>query len=689
MPRKPRNLTLSEDDIGLWCDRLKASENRVREMRDETRLYREAFHGEFPTPFGDESEGEQVYVNRTARVVMQWVGAMYAQNPTIRLKPPWHMGDVARKVVAQQEAVSNAEMDRIKLEETMRRALQTSFLDGWAWCKSGFHAQWEYEAEDLQDLTTNAEAENAGFETYEPSLFPTKVLLTEDHEDHLAKHKTQIQKLGQKFQLMQQQYQSGQMQGAPPSPVVENELIQMHATLQALDRHQKMHVQVAKERDTKGANETNVRVLSESIWADTVHNSNMIWDLHATGTHDWRWTAERIIRPYQELRKVFKTDKIDSNFKGAIPGSAGDMDDEITGGGVKSEVLEETRNSGADADDLAYMWKIWDSEHRRVIWFHDEEPVKVEAWPHKYLRSPPTRMLYYELRDDEFWPISPVSRFWAQQLEINRYRTKAGVITRRFSRQAIADPRIPEDLITDIINAKDGAVHKLTAMGVKLQDAVHVIEWGNVPPDVYQLGAMAQNDIEMDSGLGEPGLSGSVKAKTATAAKVGASAAGVTLDVKLAAISRLVGELAQDERNLMRQYYVADRYTKFLWEGVEDVFQWSGGKLEDFEVEVEIGSSRKQDRELLRMQLSQAIQLGSQIQGVDVPKLFQLLLSTYDEIRNPSEFMIDQATMQQPQTLPGMGPGQGQNQQEGPPGREAGPQAAQGAQPAMDPTKAG
>ena len=107
MPRPPANLTLSDDDVLIWKNRIEQGEKRVKEWREKTASYRAAYHSEYPQPCPDEDEGEQVRVNRVKRVVTQWKSTIYAQNPTITLRPPWRKKEGDQKKADINAAIYN------------------------------------------------------------------------------------------------------------------------------------------------------------------------------------------------------------------------------------------------------------------------------------------------------------------------------------------------------------------------------------------------------------------------------------------------------------------------------------------------------------------------------------------------------------------------------------------------------
>jgi len=413
--------------------------------------------------------------------------------------------------------------------------------------------------------------------------------------------------------------------------------------------------------------------------------------MHATGTHDWRWVAERIIRPLEEFKKHerFKnTEDMKANFTRPIPGSQPDSE-QRGGGGVKSAVLEPYMSEDGDIDALAAVWKIWDIEHQRVIYVQDgmKKPLLVEKWPHKHLKTAPLRMLYFELEEDTFRPIPPVLYMWPQQQEINRYRTKAAIITRRLARSAVADPRMDDTDLADLMNAKDGTVVKLTNIAVKPSEAIHVLDWHNVPVDVHNMAAIAQSDIEQDTGLGEVALGGDVGSDTATGVQAQQKSVGVTLDLKRDSITGFLKRVIGDLRGLMRQYYHATRFVEVFYDGSKEIESWTGEDLADFDMEVELADVKQQEKAVERMQWMDLVKTFgpvSQVIGLDMRKVCEQILRLMD-VGNSTEFFVDQAT-QPTQAGEGVGPGQGQGQQQLP-GNMPGTASGAVGQPAMDITK--
>jgi len=693
MPRPEANLTLTEDETKTWKQRLHDAQEHVDGLRKDTASYRQAFGGNFPMPFPDEEEDSQVYVNRTHRVVKQWSAAVYAHKPQVRLKAPPSMGQKERDKVDEQQAMHNLELRRVQMEEPLQAALKSAMLDGWAWLKTGFHAEFELEIEEVEEATTDAEAENHNFENYPPEMWPQDVLLGEDHEEHVARHDEVKQSLQVKLDEMGQLVQKLQMDGSPIDPVMQQEIQRLYVAIQGIEAHNKVHEKKRRERDRKGKFEANQRIRAESAWVDSPHNSNVLWDLNATGSHDWRWVAERLILPIDIAKGMFPTKDITADWDSPVPGSSKPDDRErAEGAGVSSENLPNTSPVGEeDPDALSRIWKIWDILHRRIIYLHEKEdtPVKVLAWPHTKLKTAPLRMLVLETDEDEFKPIPTVKYIWKQQLELNRYRTKMGMQARRNSRQALAHPNVPADFITEVMDGKDGAIHQPEAMtGVDdMRKMFHVIEWGGIHMDMIQAAAIADDDIQIDTGLGEIGLGGGIKAKTATAAKIKGSQVGVLIDDMLRAIKKVVVETASDLRGIMQQYYKQERYVDLFRGAEKQLVTWKGTDLLDYDIEAELGASEREEKEIERMQFIEFFKTVAGVPGINVQYLTNELARKYD-IQDTEEMWIQnqqqQAQQQQLMAQGGPeGPGRGQGQRQLP-DKVNGPASAAKGQPAMD-----
>lgn len=663
-----------------WLRRIRDGEEWVKILRQQSEPYRKAFAGDFPPPFPKEDDSSQVYVNRIHRVVIQWRGAMYAQDPKIYLDPPDYALPDMRKRLNLNATILNTEIRRIGLEDPVKEAIQAAFLDGWGWVKEGFHVEFDIDAEEAEAVTSNVDSETYAFALMEPSLFPSSVLLSEDHQEHIPRHIQQVQELTAKTREISMAVQPIIAAGGQTDPIVEKEIGSLQQTAQALKQHISLHQKAVEERYKTGGVNANVRIRAENCWVDSVHNSNVVWDLQARNPDDWRWVAERLIKPVSEFRdnaKFTNRSKIEANFTTPRPGSVPEEGDSRRGSGVHSETLRPT--VGQDSDDpdaLAAVWKIYNLEHRQILYLH--EPVEgkflyKDVWPHKFLRGPPLNMLYFELEADFFKPIPQAKYIWSQQLELNRYRTKAGIITRRANRFTVTDRRINSEDLDSMADAKDGDYIQVdTPIHKSLQDLFLPVNWGSVPIDVHQLAAQAENDIEMDSALGGVQLGSGIKAKTATAAQVQKESTGVNLDEKLRCIERFVIRVVSNIRDLMRQYYTEGRFVETFQEGEvggipeKVVKQWVGEDLEDFRIRVEMGSSRRQERDLEKMQWLQLLQILSKVPGINLVWLSQRILEMYG-VRNPDEAFIDMLTQMQQQAQPGMGPGQGQNQQSMPP----------------------
>ena len=95
--------------------------------------------------------------------------------------------------------------------------------------------------------------------------------------------------------------------------------------------------------------------------------------------------------------------------------------------------------------------------------------------------------------------------------------------------------------------AKDGTNVKLTSMAVKPSEAIVPLDFGAVPIDVHTMAAVAQSDIEQDTGLGEVALGGDVGSDTATGVQAQQKSVGITLDLKRDAITNFLKKIIEDQ----------------------------------------------------------------------------------------------------------------------------------------------
>ncbi len=696
MARKESNLVLSIDDTAHWKQRIQDSEKRLIFLREQTKQYRDAFHGQFPRPIPSADDKEIVVVNRVHRVVKQWIAMAYAQNPQILLDPPWTMEGKDRDRATAQAAILNLHLRRIRLDKPLKKAFTSTCLDGWGWLKSGFHAEYEFDIEEVDELTTDTETENYGFELGRP---PSGVIVTECHEEHIPSHNDLLTQTKQQHEMIEAAMVEAQQQGVPVMPEIQQEYGRLQVMMQQLDAHLAEHERARKKRDREGLNQANLRIRAERCWVDHVHNSNVVWDLSATSPTDWRWVAERMIVPLDEIKanpKFAHKDDVTENWSGPVPASTPDREEHHSEGqGVKSEFLRGSTDGEHEAnpDALAKIWKVWDNKHRRVIYLHEgpDTPILTVAWPHKNLLSPPHRMLMVESKEDEFCPISPCTYFWDQQLELNRYRTKAGIQTRRNSRQAIADPRLPPEFIAQVEEGEDGAIHQPEGTtGVLPREMFHVIEWGAAAQDLGYMAAQADADIERDTGLSEQSMGAAGKADSATEAGILKQNVEMLNDDMVSAIQDFVAQLTDDQRALMQQYYKATRYVEYFKADAKQMEEWSGDDLLDFDIRVLFGSSRRRERDIERMQWKEFFGTVAEVPGINLKFLVDEYARRFDITDLNALWMHSSEEAAQQQKMMeqggGPGPGQGSNQQSMP-GKEPGPMQAAIAQPAQDLSK--
>lgn len=279
-----------------------------------------------------------------------------------------------------------------------------------------------------------------------------------------------------------------------------------------------------------------------------------------------------------------------------------------------------------------------------------------------------------------FYPIGEVEIIESLQLELNKTRSQMINDRKRYRRKYIAyGSKFDEQARAALESDKEGAVVWIDDETIPLNQVITPMVSAPVDPDLYNVSALVQNDINEISGVTEYQRGGtSAVNRTATEAAILNDSAQARVAEKLGNVERLMREIAERVVMLMQQYMVRPKMLRItgvppypemaeLGSARNDVlfFEYQRDEIKGmFDFEVEAGSTQPQNESVKRQMAQQFASVAAPFVGtvIDPQKLFVWLAREGFGIENPEQLLAagpgqvpGQPGVAQPGTAPGAG----------------------------------
>lgn len=148
-----------------------------------------------------------------------------------------------------------------------------------------------------------------------------------------------------------------------------------------------------------------------------------------------------------------------------------------------------------DSANYLKIWHLWDNRSGNLTLFLDQPGCTIYQKEFK-------RKAIFDYRFDKrtkvegFYPIPPVFRWMSPQNEINETREALRIHRKRFVRKfQVLDGAIDDPELEKFENGPDGALIKVTR-----ENAISIIQDGNVGPELTESASIASNDFNEISG---------------------------------------------------------------------------------------------------------------------------------------------------------------------------------------------
>lgn len=247
-----------------------------------------------------------------------------------------------------------------------------------------------------------------------------------------------------------------------------------------------------------------LQLVEDRVYANRVSWRDMFMNVGCKRpTKDNIWIAQRIYKPTLEVKEEYG--RRASTLKGSVyPG----IDDKH----FKSVAFKE---------DFSYsaIYEIWDAKERKIFTLCDELTTKYledpKPWP-EYLKEFPFQFLSFHEIPDEPYPQSSVGQFEPQVLEKIKLFTQMLNHIKRWNRQLVAKKGTMNSQELDKFEKGiDGAILLASTQG-DIQSAFKLLDYGQLPPDIYMALDRIDAVIRKINGMPEFNYGGVTKTSTRT-----------------------------------------------------------------------------------------------------------------------------------------------------------------------------
>lgn len=382
----------------------------------------------------------------------------------------------------------------------------------------------------------------------------------------------------------------------------------------------------------------NDRVINEMPWALRVSPFNMFVPAYSMNPRVLPWIAEQIIMPLEDA----KNNPMFENTKNLKPSS-----------GVRELLKNFLPNPPALADeDCEYviLYDCWDGrtgknytlakDHDKALQYKDNE--------YSFLKTRyPYRMLRFNEVPDEFYPMSDVEPWEAQQLELNKIRTQMSIHRKRYNRKYVAKKdAFDDDDLESLKNGEDGTIVMTEEDNVDA--AIKPLQDAPIHQEVILTESRVKDDITEISGItGYQRGTADEGAKTATEASIVESQSRNRVEERLDVVNTFVLNVVSDIAKISQKFMTLEDVIPIL--GEDGAMGWLELSPEDiqgeFTYDIVYGSSLPVNKDVDKQQFLQLYEMSSQDPYFNPVALRTELLRKFDQ-RDVRRFLSPMAIAQ-------------------------------------------
>jgi len=416
--------------------------------------------------------------------------------------------------------------------------------------------------------------------------------------------------------------------------------------------------------------EINELIKEDSPYITRISPKDFRFDPSARDSYltDARWIAVRWVKTLDEIKKNPKyknTKDIKTNYV---------IDTQFTNkGSSASKFTDDGYIGGGDTWNRVEGWDIWDRVEQKIITIvegHDKE-LRYSDWPLDFNGGFPVEILYFNENPDEPTPVSDIEIYINSQDELNRIRSLQLEHIKRISqrRYETREGALSPEAKRNLMYGGDG-----TLIESENGSSVNPIPDAVISQDIYIVAKLLKDSIREESGVATFEKGGAEKFDTATEAQLISNALNARRDERVGIledfIKRIVSKLGtviqqtlnnqdfalDNEQMKLAQDFVPQKIEKIIGVNNTVLMPWLNASKEDiqgeYNFEVEVGSTRPINQEMMKRDAMTLYQLLSQNPLINQEKNIKMLLEAFD-VKETEELVrpMEQVVQEQQQSM--------------------------------------
>jgi len=348
------------------------------------------------------------------------------------------------------------------------------------------------------------------------------------------------------------------------------------------------------------------------------------WDMQARSLAESRWVAEKIVRPVEVIKR---NSAYDQSVTNKIQPTHVGLQDVL----FNSCDEDEANLVENDPDKYAVIYEVHDKERGLLITLHptQEKPLRIQKYPYPNLEGTHFCSLVLDEQPDRLEGLSVVDNIKSPAQAVTRVRSLQTDHIKNMSRvYAVKSEDFSEADVLKVQNAKNGSAVRTEGD----PRSYHLIPTPPISPDSYRVADQGETDVFRTAGLAPSTVGQKLGGRTSAteAGQIGAGEAQrmenarTVVEDFAADITRkliqIIGNKLSDEEVVLivgEENFTPFKYTKKQLQG-------------EFSYAVKAGSMTKPNREVLRQQLLNLLNISQQDPIINRKELWRLVLETYD-----------------------------------------------------------
>jgi hypothetical protein len=393
--------------------------------------------------------------------------------------------------------------------------------------------------------------------------------------------------------------------------------------------------------------ESELIISEDRPFVERVSPFDVFVDPDGTSMSDVKWIAQRIRRPYKEVKKDKRY-----NSKARQEASPSHYSRFGQEGGMP-------RRSESPEDGYVEIWEYYDIDRNKMSVFcdgGDQFLVPPQEIPFAF-GHPFVFVANYGV-PDFFYPIGELEAIEPLQRELNETRTQMMNHRKRFSRKWLYKESAFDQEGRNMLESDEDNVMVPVVSEEALSGVITPMPAVISPPEFYNQSALITNDIDRISGISEymRGALPEIR-RTATEAGIIQDAANARASDKLAVIEVTIASAARRLVMLAQQYMTGEQVIRIAGKGSENVWmKFDRDYIQgEFDFEVEAGSTQPMNESFRRqraLQVVDAMAPFAQMGIVNMERLATYILEQGFGIKGAENFLMPAQTPAQPEDGP-------------------------------------